>query len=165
MISLAGQSFGRWSVIKLSHVDQYWNDYWFCQCECGAKRTVQGGGLRNGRSQSCGCLKLEKAMKHGHAAGGKKSPEHRAWDSMIRRCRNPTTKKYNLYGGRGIAVADRWLSFENFYADVGPRPSGTTKTGRAIYSLDRWPDPDGDYEPGNVRWATDLQQRHNRSKL
>jgi hypothetical protein len=76
---------------------------------------------------------------------------------MLQRCRNQANPRWARYGGRGIKVCDRWLAFENFLADMGERPPGKT--------LDRWPDPDGDYRPGNCRWATDYQQRHNRSVL
>lgn len=74
---------------------------------------------------------------------------------MKSRCFNPATPEFDRYGGRGITICDRWAnSFENFFADVGVRPSPR-------HSLDRWPDPDGDYEPNNVRWATQQEQARN----
>lgn len=85
-----------------------------------------------------------------------KSPTHRSWSTMKTRCYRKSALNYHRYGGRGIKVCDRWLnSFEAFLADMGERPEGKT--------LDRYPDPDGDYEPGNCRWATLKEQRHNRS--
>lgn len=85
-----------------------------------------------------------------------RSPEYSAWKGMRRRCYNPASARYADWGGRGIRVCDRWLhSFANFLADMGPRPSGD-------HSLDRWPDNDGDYEPGNCRWATRSQQQCNK---
>jgi hypothetical protein len=87
-----------------------------------------------------------------------RTPTQRSWDRMKQRCYDPKHKAYANYGGRGIQVCDRWRNdFKAFLADMGERPPGT--------SLDRHPDPDGSYEPGNCRWATPLQQRHNRTKL
>jgi hypothetical protein len=98
------------------------------------------------------------SLHHGHTRGGVFTPEYKAWDSMKQRCSNPKVASFKDYGGRGIRVCDRWLrSFEAFFADVGPRPS-------AKHSLDRFPDNDGNYEPGNVRWATPEEQQNNRRK-
>lgn len=84
--------------------------------------------------------------------------EYRAWASMKQRCLNPNDKDFSRYGGRGIKVCERWITFENFLEDVGLRPS-------SAYSIDRFPDPDGNYDPGNVRWATDEQQNRNRPTM
>jgi hypothetical protein len=96
------------------------------------------------------------ALRHGHAANKVKSPEYQSWANMKDRCMNPGAAAFEYYGGRGIKVCDRWLRFDNFLADVGPRPS-------LKYSLDRFPNKDGDYEPGNCRWATFDQQVYNRA--
>lgn len=88
--------------------------------------------------------------------GQTKSPEYKCWENMIQRCTNPRAKGYENYGGRGISVNPLWRSFHKFLADVGPRPS--TK-----HSLDRI-DVNGNYEPGNVRWATPQQQAANTRK-
>lgn len=82
-------------------------------------------------------------------------PEYSAWASMLTRCNNPRRPQYQSYGGRGISVCERWSKFENFLADVGQRPS-------ASHSLDRI-NNDGNYEPGNVRWATVEEQQNNRT--
>lgn len=97
-------------------------------------------------------------VKHGHARekNGKSAatPEYRAWHSMKARCANPRNPRYSAYGGRGITVCERWESFENFFADVGPRPTPR-------HSIDRI-DPNDGYHPGNVRWATLAQQNNNK---
>jgi hypothetical protein len=94
---------------------------------------------------------------HGHAAGGVISPEYATWASMLARCFDENSTSYPRYGGRGITVCERWWDFQNFLADVGLKPSPEL-------SIDRFPDNNGNYEPGNVRWATKKQQaRHRRS--
>lgn len=91
---------------------------------------------------------------HGHNARGKRSPTYRSWAMMVARCTNPRVDNYAFYGGRGIKVCDRWRDFASFLADMGERPS-------LAHSLDRWPNRDGDYEPGNARWATSKEQARN----
>lgn len=91
-------------------------------------------------------------MKHGK----RYTKEYDAWQHMKSRCSNPNDKAYKNYGGRGIKVCDRWMRFLNFLADMGNAPSPE-------YSLDRYPKNDGNYEPGNVRWATFVQQQRNRT--
>lgn len=92
---------------------------------------------------------------HGHTIGRVRSPEYVAWSAIFARCENENEEKFRLYGARGIKICDRWRKFENFYADMGDKPS-------ALHSLDRYPNNDGDYEPGNCRWATPQQQTRNR---
>lgn len=92
---------------------------------------------------------------HGHACGRSPTPTYVSWAAMRARCTQPSHPKFALYGGRGISVCDRWQTFENFLADMGERPEGTT--------LDRHPNRDGNYEPGNCRWATDSEQNSHRS--
>lgn len=93
--------------------------------------------------------------RHGHTRSGKESRVYSSWHSMGQRCRNPRATGYADYGGRGITICLRWQVFENFLADMGERPIGT--------SLDRI-DNDGNYEPSNCRWATRTQQTFNRRK-
>lgn len=99
------------------------------------------------------------ALTHGHYVGGKRSPTYNSWRAMRERCERPAHPFYADYGGRGIKVCDRWRDaggFARFLIDLGPRPEGTT--------LDRI-DVDGNYEPGNVRWASKQQQRWNRRDM
>lgn len=162
---IEGQVFGRWTVISYACSDN--GAKWLCQCECGTVRIVAATSLFQG-SQSCGCLQKERASETGKTLhirrrkvpcavkthGMSKTPEYRAWNQMIQRCTNKNLRNYSDYGGRGICVHPAWLvSFKEFYDHIGSRPS-------SAHSLDRI-DNNGNYEPGNVRWATDEQQRDN----
>ena len=96
-----------------------------------------------------------RGNKNAYRHGMVDTRTHNSWRDMLARVRQPGNPSYSRYGARGITVCDRWLAFENFYADMGERPAGRT--------LDRI-DPDGHYEPGNCRWATPKEQRANHSK-
>ena len=124
--------------------------HWLCICVCGTLCVIKAGDLRSGNSQSCGC----RRTKHGHSTPT--TPTYRTWLHMLDRCRNPNTRKWKHYGGRGISVCERWRKFENFLADMGRRPLGKT--------IDRFPNKDGNYEPGNCRWATKREQLDNAHK-
>ena len=120
-----------------------------CLCDCGKQTVVKKGHLKNGHTKSCGC-KICTLPKHGM----RHTPEYRVWVGIRERCYKSYTASYPLYGGRGIKVCDRWLnSFENFFVDMGKKP--TSK-----HSIER-NDPDGDYEPSNCRWATSYEQSRN----
>jgi hypothetical protein len=130
-----------------------------CRCECGSEKTYVGYNLHIGNTTSCGCLHSEQ-MAERNFKHGRNVTDYRynLWKSMKARCYNPRRNGFKYYGGRGIEVYEWWRSdFEAFarYLDeeLGPRPEGC--------SLDRI-DTDGNYEPGNIRWATALEQRHNR---
>lgn len=159
IIDITGRTFSRLTVIcqkgKLAN-----KPAWLCRCKCGKEVVVRGSDLRGGKHRSCGCLQIDSVTTHGMTDGHGKRKRGRFtgysnWTSMIQRCHNPNSTGYARYGGRGIVVCERWRnSFVAFIADVGKRPS-------TEHSLDRI-NNDGNYEPGNVHWATREIQQNNR---
>ncbi len=156
-----GDRFGRLLVTGEAPQANRYRRRWYCACDCGKAITVWQTSLRSGVQVSCGCYKAEKASQfhktHGHASGYTCTGEYSVWKNMLDRCRNPKRRAYQWYGAKGIAVCERWLSFESFFADMGSRPSED-------HSIDRYPDKAGNYEPGNCRWATQKQQTRNTSR-
>lgn len=161
-IDISGMTFSRLTVMGFSRRGSG-GLIWLCRCSCGNEKEVSSSNLRSGQIKSCGCLKkelmksimAERALIHGYAKQGKKTPEFKIWLKMRARCNNPRHRQYGDYGGRGIRVCGRWDNFVKFIEDVGERPSPK-------HSIDRYPDNDGNYEPGNVRWATKTEQNNNR---
>ena len=150
--NILGRKFGRLVALKLVGTRKYCA-MWLCKCDCGNEKIVNGYNLRNGNTKSCGCLHKEKMTNKKH--GMTETPEYNSWIGMKDRCYNPNNKEYDYWGGRGIKVCDEWLhDFATFYNHVGSKPGPE-------YSIDRI-NNNGNYEPGNVRWATALEQSNNK---
>lgn len=152
-IDIAGQRFGR--LLVIGPVGAGARMKWACKCDCGNTMETRSRSLRSGETKSCGCLHREIVRNLVRTHGMHASREYRAWSAIKDRCFRQGNSEFHNYGGRGITMCARWLeSFENFLADMGPRPS-------AKHSIDRI-DNDGNYEPGNCQWSTTSEQARNK---
>ena len=160
-LDLVGQVFARLTVIKKGSgyvSPTSTKTTWICECSCGNTKEIVGASLRNGTTTSCGCYNKEigRLRKSNLKHGACRTPEYQAWVNAKKRCYDKKDKTYDYYGGRGITMCPEWINdFQAFYNYIGKRKPGE--------SLDRI-NPNGNYEPGNVRWATPSVQSINQRK-
>lgn len=155
--NLTGKVFGRLTVLyrdnrTLNKVT------WVCLCACGNTKSLPSAYLVHGGTKSCGCLASELTILRNTTHSKSNTPEYLIWSTMKSRCSNENVSSYHRYGGRGIKVCERWLnSFENFYEDMGPRPTNE-------HSIERRNGNKG-YAPDNCYWATQMEQAQNRCSV
>lgn len=149
-IDLTGLRYGRLFIVQKTKSIRG-QTYYMCRCDCGNEKEIRGAHIKHGATKSCGCLRhIGYTITHGMS----QTDEFKIWAGILSRCTNPNRKSYKDYGGRGIKVSPSWETFENFYTDMGPRPSKK-------HSIDRI-DVDSGYSSENCRWATSRQQNQNR---
>lgn len=152
---LTGQKFNKLTILSHAGKNKTGQSLWLCRCECGNEKIVSAHHMKASTVKSCGCLlKSENRSNCATRHGGTDTPEWTSFHAAKKRCNPLRGDKFPDHAGRGIEF--RFTSFEQFLAEIGPRPEPKFE-----YSLER-KDNDGHYEPGNVKWATKKEQARNR---
>jgi hypothetical protein len=128
--------------------------YYPCRCECGVVRLMRQDGFTSGKVMSCGCKRKPNYKFLATIPGKSGSRMYRIWEGIIQRCENEKSEAYRLYGARGVRICEKWRhSFQAFCEDMGEPPTSKHSIDRIMV--------DGNYEPGNCRWATQTEQMNN----
>lgn len=153
---LEGKHFGRLLVVKQAGHASDGSSVWLCRCDCGNESLVKGYKLKNGVTKSCGCLRRDLRRQALTTHGQARTRLYKIWLGMKQRCADPNSANYHYYGGRGVGICSEWLNsfktFQTWAAETGYQKNLT---------LDR-EDVNGDYTPGNCRWATVKEQANNK---
>lgn len=152
--TIAGLRFGRLVALEEFQLTKSRHVKVKCRCDCGVEKFVRQDHIKAGKVKSCGCLSSEACVARQLIHGCTRSTEWKVWVAIKTRCLNPKSSAYKYYGGRGITICDRWRnSFENFFSDMGTRPT-------PLHSIER-KNNDLGYSPDNCKWATKLEQANN----